>query len=133
MKLRWYAYWVVLVGSLFGVLYWKNNRSHNKPRRFVLGKSTIECVMLVLASIFMPAILVVYSSMYFTRWIKRPAFKIGAGFIVATILATTLGWALELLVLAGAFSVNLISDDFLGFMEERRVKRGLADVMEGRA
>jgi hypothetical protein len=131
--MKWYLYWVGLVSALFGVLYWKNNRAHNKPRRFVLGKSSIECVMLVLASIFMPAILVVYSSMYFTRWIKRPAFKIGAGFIVGTILMTTVGWALELLVLAGAFSINLISDDFLSFLEERKMKRGIATVLDGRA
>lgn len=132
--MKWILYWIALIASLFSVLLFKNRRSYtDKTKHWQLGKSIIECILLVLAAAFMPAILVVYASMYFTMWIKRPAFRIGAGFIIGTVLLMTLGWALELLVLAGAFAINLISDDFLSFMEERRVKRGIATVMDGQA
>jgi hypothetical protein len=134
MKLRWGLYWAALVAALFGVLIIKNQKTHHdKTRHWQMSKSIIECILLVLAAAFMPAILVVYSSMYFTQWIKRPAFRIGAGFIIGTILMMTVGWALELLVLAGCFAINLISDDFLNFLDERRMKRGVATVLDGHA
>ena len=63
---------------------------------------------------------------------KAPSIQIGAGFIIGTILMMSVGWALELLVLAGAYAINLISEDFLGAFEERRKKRNLAMVMDGR-
>jgi hypothetical protein len=132
--MKWILYWCGLIAALFSVLWFKNKKSYtDKTKQWQFGKSIIECILLVLAAAFMPAILVVYASMYFTQWIRRPAFRIGAGFIIGTILMMTLGWALELLVLAGCFAINLISDDFLSFMEERRIKRGIATVMDGQA
>ena len=133
MKIRWFLYWTLLCSALAGVLLWKNNKFYpTETKQWKAGKSAIEFVMLILATTFLPAILVVYSSMFFTKGIKRPGIKIGAGFLVGTILMMSVGFALELLVLAGAFAVNLISDDFLSLMEERRIKRGIREVMEGR-
>ena len=76
MKLKWYLYWIGLIGALFGLLFFKNSRGYmDKTRRWYLGKSIIECILLVMAAMWMPAILVVYCSMYFVQWIKRPAFR----------------------------------------------------------
>jgi hypothetical protein len=37
-----------------------------------------------------------------------------------------MGWALEVLVLIGVFGIDILSDDFLGFMAERKQqKRGV--------
>jgi hypothetical protein len=131
--MKWILYWTGLFGALFGALYWKNSRGYvDKTRRWYLGKSLIEGIMLVSAAAFMPAILVVYASMWMVSYIKRPALKIGAGFVIGTLLMMSVGWALELLVLTGVFAVDLISDDFLGYMEERRIKRGVATVLDGR-
>jgi hypothetical protein len=126
MKARWFLYWAMLVSSLLAVLYVKNKKMYvQQSRSWYIGKTIIECIMLVLAAAFLPVLLVIYTSVYITRNIRKPAFKIGAGFIVGTMLMVTLNWALELVVLAGAFAVNLISDDFLQFLDERRIKRAL--------
>ena len=131
--MKWYIYWAALVSCLLGVLYTKNKKMYSdKPRQWYIGKSLIECVLLVIAAAFMPAILVVYASMMITKNIQRPAFRIGVGFVVGTVLMMTMGWILELLVLVGAFAINLVSDDFLGFMAERKQKRGVAFVMDGK-
>lgn len=122
--MKWHAYWVALIGLLFGALYWKNARTHkDKTRQWRVGKSAIECILLVLAAAFMPAILVVYGSMYFTKNIKRPAFRIAAGVAIGTGLMMIVSWALEFLVILGVFSIDLLSNDFLGYMKERQVKR----------
>ena len=132
--MKWYAYWTALVAALFGVVYFKNIRTYrDKTRYWQLGKSIIESILLVIAAAFMPAILVVYGSMYLTQNIKRPAIRIGIGFFVGTALMMTIGWALELLVILGAFAINLISDDFLGYLQERKLQRGVAIVLDGQA
>jgi asparagine N-glycosylation enzyme membrane subunit Stt3 len=125
--MKWYAYWAGIIAFLFGALYLKNAHRHqDKTCQWNLSKSAIECIMLVLATAFMPAILVVYGSMWLTKGIKRPAFRMGAGVAIGTILMMLVGWALEVLVLLGVFSINLISDDFLGYMKERQEKRGVS-------
>ncbi len=114
-------YWIGLIGCLFGLLYWKNRRGYvDKTRRWYFSKSFIECGMLVLAAIFMPAIIVAYAAMWITSFFKRPSLRIGIGFAVSTILFMSIGWALEVLVIVGVFAIDLISDDFLGYLEQRQ-------------
>ncbi len=125
--MKWSVYWTALVGALFGALYLKNNHNHkDKTVQWNLGKSIIECVLLVLAVAFMPAVIAIYGSMWITKGIKRPGFKILVGFSVGTALMIIMGWALEVLVLIGVFGIDILSDDFLGFMAERKQqKRGV--------
>lgn len=130
MKRRWFLYWTALVSMLLAVLYIKNKKMYiQHDKTWYISKTVIECIMLILAAAFLPALLVIYTSVYITRKIKRPAFKIGAGFAVGVLLMPILTWALELVVLAAAFSVNLISDDFLEALHERRAKRELSKAM----
>jgi len=122
--LKWYLYWTTLVALLLGGLYTKNQYKHKqKSIQWKIGKSVIECALLVLAVIFMPPVLVVYGSMWATKKITRPGFRIAASFTVGTLLMLTIGWALEVLVLVGIFSIDMISDDFLGYMHERRAQK----------
>lgn len=124
MRYRWYMYWISLISALFGLLLFKNKRNHSdKSWHWNLGKSTIECILLVLAAAFMPAILVVYAANYFTLPIEKPAYKIGLGFIIGTTLMACLAWALEILVIVGVFAIDLLSDTFLTSLKERREKR----------
>jgi hypothetical protein len=122
--MKWHAYWVGLVSLLFGALYFKNIHNHpDKTGQWRLGKTAIECILLILAAAFMPAILVIYASFYFTRNIKRPGFKMVAGVAIGTSLMMIVGWALEILVLIGVFSIDLLSNDFLSYYKERQEKR----------
>jgi len=107
----------------------KNQRTHrDKTRQWQIGKSAIECVLVILAAVFLPMILVVYGSMWATRKIEKPGFRIAASFTVGTILTLTMGWALELLVLMGVFSVDMLSDDFLAYMNQRKQQREQSQV-----
>lgn len=119
--MKWSVYWTALVGALLGALYLKNNHNHkDKSLQWNLLKSCSECILLVLAVAFMPAIIAIYGSMWITKGIKRPGIKILVGFSVGTALMLIMGWALEILVLIGVFSIDVLSDDFLSFMNERR-------------
>lgn len=131
--MKWISYWFILISALFGILIWKNKAHRDKTRRWQISKSIIECILLILAACFLPAILVVYGSMFLTQKIQRPSLKIGVGFVLGTVLMMTIGWALELLVILGAFAINLISDDFLGYLQERKLQRGVAIVLDGQA
>lgn len=122
--MKWSVYWTALVGALLGVLWLKNSHTHkDKTTQWNLGKSIIECILLVLAVAFMPAIIAIYGSMWITKGIKRPGIKILVGFSVGTVLMIVMGWALEILVLVGVFSIDVLSDDFLSFMKERREQK----------
>lgn len=132
--MKWILYWTSLLGLLFGGLYLKNRHRHSdKTRQWQLGKSAIEMCLLALAAALMPAIIVAYASMWATKNIQRPAFRIGAGFMIGTLLFMTIGSVLEILVIVGIFAIDLVSDDYLDFLKERRQKRGVAMVMDGRA
>lgn len=71
----------------------------------------------------MPMIICVYGASWVTQRFQRPAVKIGVGFAVGTILMLSMSWALELVVLVGVFAIDLISDDFLGYLKERKENR----------
>jgi hypothetical protein len=123
---KWTLYWAGLVTILFGLLYLKNTKMtvlKDKPWYWPPIKTLVEGLLLITAAAFSPIIIVAYSTYYLTKWIKRPGFKIGAAFVVGTALSSILGWALEVIVLTGIFSVNLLSDDFIGFYEARRMER----------
>jgi len=122
--MKWSLYWTALISLLFGALYTKNYFNHkDKTIQWNLGKSIIECVLLVLAVAFMPAVIAIYGSMWITKGIKRPGFKILVGFSVGTALMLIMGWALEILVLIGVFGIDILSDDFLSFIKERREQK----------
>jgi len=124
MMIKWRLYWIALASALFGVLFWKNSRFYlNKTRRFQIGKSFIEWIMLVLASIWAAPLLSIYGAMYLTKWIKKPAIKTGATFGISILLMLLLNGFLELMLLLGVFSIELLSLDFLTYLKERQDQR----------
>jgi len=124
MKLKWYIYWTILVSVLLGTLYTKNHLNHkNRTWHWNAGKSLIECGLLVLAAAFAPILLAIYGSMLITQKIQRPAIRVGIGFLTGIGLTLLLSSFLELVVLLGVFSIELLSGDFLGYWQERRDKR----------
>lgn len=124
MRIKWYAYWAVLVSGLLGLLYWKNSSNHkNKTWKWNAGKSVIEGIMLVLSAAFMPAFLVIYGGMWCTRRIEKPAIRAGVGFAVSIGLMLMLANFLEFVVVLGVFAIDLIATDFLAYWYEAKTKR----------
>ncbi|MGC1580447.1 MAG: hypothetical protein WA766_03135 [Candidatus Acidiferrales bacterium] len=122
--MKWKLYWAALVAALLGVCYFKNTRNYrNKTTTWKAGKSLIECGLLVLAAAFAPILLAIYGSMLITQKIQRPAIRVGVGFLTGIGLTLLLSSFLELVVLLGVFSIELLSGDFLGYWQERRDKR----------
>jgi hypothetical protein len=132
--IKWKLYWATLVAALLGVLFLKNRKMYaDKTWKWQTSKSLIEGTLLVLSAVFMPVFLVVYGSTWITQGIKRPAIKVGVSCLVGTVLMLTVGSFLELLVLLGVFSIELISSDFLNYLHDSRTQRGIACIMDGRA
>lgn len=121
---RWKMYWIALISALFGVVLWKNYRLYNeKTRRFKLTKTLIEVPALILSAAYLPALLVVYGSMWVANKFKRPAIKTLIGFAVGTVLMIMGGYFLEGLVIVGVIGIELLSHDVLEIYDQRRVKR----------
>ena len=98
------------IALLLSLAYWKNSFSYkSKPRNWRIGKSIIDCVLVVLSALYLPALLVGWCVMWLTRPIRRRGIQITLAVIVGIALASIGGVALEILCILGIFAVDLLT------------------------
>lgn len=105
-------YFAAVVGilSLFSIAWWKNNFSYSfKPVRWRVLKSVADVVLVVLSALFMPAILVGWTTMWLTRGIQRRGIQVTLAVVLGIVFSTISGVFLEIMCLLGIFSVDLVT------------------------
>lgn len=126
---------VVGVAALFGLAYWKNTFSYGfKTRKWRFGKSAIDCLLVVLSALYLPALLVGWTVMWLTRPIQRRGIQITLSIVAGIVFASIGGVALEVLCILGIFAVDLLTghngiygwykqqipEDFMSFLKEEQ-------------
>jgi len=116
MKLR-VIFWLTLGAVVSSLLFWQNSKIYR--RRSIIwraGKSAIEVVIILLSAIKLPIVLVSWC----TLWITRPIETIWIKVTVVTIAGLILGllglYALEVLILVAVFSIDEITGEREGFL-----------------
>ena len=130
---RLYIAAVVGVAALFGLAYWKNTFSYGfKTRKWRLGKSVVDCSLVVLAALYLPALLVGWTVMWLTSIIRRPGIRVTLSILAGIVFASIGGVALEVLCVLGILAVDLLTghngvygwwkqqipEDFLSFLRD---------------
>lgn len=123
--MKWKMYWVTIIAALGSIVLWKNYRNYkDKSTKFKITKSAIETGIVGASAAWLPGLLVVYTSAWSTKPLeKKPFIRMGAAAIISILLMLSGTYVLELLVIAGVFSIDLLSNDFLAYWEERKSKR----------
>jgi hypothetical protein len=105
-------YIAVSVGvlALFGLAFWKNSKSYiHRSRNWRLVKSAIDCSLVVLAALYLPALLVGWTVMWLTRSLNRRGIQITAAVVLGILFSSIGGVALEVLCVLGIFAVDLLT------------------------
>jgi hypothetical protein len=125
---RWMLYWFVLFSALATLLWFKNAREQpDKPWSWVTIKSTIELAIIALSAFYLPVILVLYT----TNWLISSLFKTpnhralmtGLSIVCSIVFGIVATFALEILMVLGIYGIGTLSNDFLGFLEQRQSLR----------
>jgi|SRR5271166_802441 len=107
---RLYAAVCVGVLALYGLAFWKNTRSYSfKTTNWRLGKSAIDCILVVLSAIYLPALLVGWVVMWLTKPINTRGVQITLAVILGIIFSSIGGVALEVLCILSIFAVDLLT------------------------
>ena len=123
MKLR-LAFLSVLIAAVSGLLFWRNSQRY--PSKTILWralKSAIELGLVLLTALRLPMLLISWCCLWLTRPIQTPWIKVTVGVIAGTVLGFMSMYVLELLILAGVFSVDEITGDREGFLMNLRKAR----------
>jgi len=105
-----YAAMVVGIVALYSLAFWKNARSYaHKSRNWRLGKSAIDCSLVITAALYLPALLVGWTVMWLARPIKRRGIQVTLAIVLGILLSSIGGVALEILCVLGIFAVDLLT------------------------
>lgn len=105
-----YIAMTVGVVALFGLACWKNWKSYPfKSRNWRLGKSAIDCILVMLSALYLPAVLVGWTVMWLTRSIQRRGIQITLAVILGILFSSIGGVALEILCVIGIFAVDILT------------------------
>lgn len=108
MKSAWIVFWTVAVASVGGLLFLRNTKKYRqKSGVWRIGKSTIELLLLCLMATCLPALLIAWICMWICKPIKRPWVKATVGILSGVTLGFCSHFALEALVVLGAFGIDL--------------------------
>lgn len=121
--MKWKLYWASMISIMVGLVFWKNHRLYpGKGYTWWITKTVVEAGILVIVTMYAPVLLVVYGSMWITESIniKSNKLKIGLGVLIGMMLALLADLVLEVLVVLGIFSIELVSRDFIKYYLERR-------------
>lgn len=102
------AFWTVALALLGGLLFWRNKRKYrHKSPWWLLGKSSVELLVLGLTAAFLPALLIVWLVTWVTRPIARPWVRTVVGVLSGIAFGFLSNVAVEVLVLLGVFSIDM--------------------------
>jgi hypothetical protein len=110
MKKLWAARVAGLL-ALLGLSYWKNRFSYRKHRsnKWVVGKSIVDWVVVVLSAMYCPALLVGWTVGWITRPITSRGIQITLAILSGIALSSIGGVALEVLCVLAICSVDLLT------------------------
>lgn len=98
------------VSLLLGLAYWKNRVSYSyKPVWWRAVKSVVDCALVILSALYMPALLVAWTVGWLTRGVARRGVQITLAVLIGIALGSISGIFLELLCILGIFSVDLLT------------------------
>lgn len=107
---RLYLAMTVGVGALLALAYWKNTFSYSyKPIKWRIGKSVIDCTLVVLSALYLPALLVGWCVMWLTRPLNRRGVQVTLAVILGIMFSAMGGIVLEVLCVLGIFAVDLVT------------------------
>lgn len=105
-----YAAACVGILALYGLAFWKNTKSYSfKTTNWRLGKSAIDCILVVLSALYLPALLVGWVVMWLTRGFQRRGVQITLAVMLGIIFSSIGGVALEVLCVLAIFAVDLLT------------------------
>lgn len=108
MKTAWLAFWATALAIVGGLLFWRNTRRYfMRSVLWRIGKSLIELVILVTLAAFLPALLIAWIVLWICKPIKKPWARAVVGVLSGVALALCSHVALEVLVVLGAFGIDL--------------------------
>lgn len=128
---------------LYSLCVWKNTISYGfKTIQWRLVKSAIDCGIIVLAALYLPALLIGWCTMWLTRPITKRGVQITLAILLGVAFGTIGGVALEALCLLSVFAVDLLTgqqgiygwwkanppDTFMPYLESYRPKQRTGEI-----
>ena len=117
---RYRLFWAALLAALLGLAFWKNSRSYPGRSRFWrLGKAVIDAGLVVVLTVYAPALLLMYVVVWLTSPFKNRIVQATAAF--ASVLAVThlAGVVFEAVAVLAVFAVDLLSGQVVARMNKR--------------
>jgi hypothetical protein len=115
MTRLWKAYWAAAGTALCvlaAVRNWKKYRG--RSWWFIGGKAALDSGLVVVLAVFCPPLLVSLSVLWLLQFVKKdPVWQTVVAVFAGMGLMTLGGWALEILILIGTFSMDLLSSRIL--------------------
>jgi hypothetical protein len=119
-KLFWIALWSILVGALItrNVIRYKD-----QPFLWCIGKSVLDTVLVVFSALFLTPFLVAMNVSWIVSFFDKKWAKLVIGTISGIVFGLLAGYAIEVLVLFGIFSVDIKTGPDKGIINRwRQVK-----------
>lgn len=106
--------WVGVSAVLFGVAYWKNTKSYPTTKWYIrLVKAIADVAIVVLMAIFCPGLLIAYIAIWLTGPFENKHAQAATGFASMLLFTHLAGVALEFIVIAGLFAIDLVTGQVL--------------------
>jgi hypothetical protein len=105
------AIWAACIAALFGLAFWRNRKVYAKHSRLWCGiKSAIDVTLVLGLAFRVPVLLCAYVIMWLTKPLnKQPVLRTTVGAIIGITVAFLSGFAVELVVVAGVFAVDMVT------------------------
>jgi predicted membrane channel-forming protein YqfA (hemolysin III family) len=107
---RLYLATVLGVLALLSLSYFKNTFSYkSKTLKWRVGKSIIDCSLILLAAAYLPALLVGWTVGWLTRFVRSRGIQVTLAILLGIAFDSITGIALELVCILAVWSVDLLT------------------------
>jgi hypothetical protein len=107
-----YAIMALGITALFVMLYYKNTFSYgSKTKLWRLVKSLVDCTVIVLSALYLPAILVGLCVKWLIRPVVRPGIQVVLAIVLGIAFGAVSGIALEVVCVFSVFAVDLLTGE----------------------
>jgi len=118
---RYRLFWAALMAALLGLAFWKNSQSYpHKSRLSRLGKAAIDTGMVMLMTVYAPALLLMYVVVWLTSPFKNRITQVTTAFASVLIVSHLAGVIFEAVPMLGVFAVDLLTGQVLARMDKRQ-------------
>jgi hypothetical protein len=106
----WKTFWTACVAILVGLAFWRNRKSYKRSNVWCLIKSLIDVALVLGMAFRLPMLLGAYVIMWLTKPLNhRPVLRIAYGALIGIAIAFLSGFAIEFVVLAGIFAIDMVT------------------------